>query len=389
MRRIRILLPILSLVLLLAGCFPKEELKETSIVQAIGIDVGKEKDFAVTLQTYTPKTGGSGGSIDTSENNAGMLSGEGDTVSEAIHNAVMSGGKKLFTGYNRLIVLGRSLAEQSIQPIFSYFDRNTTTRQNVEVLMADGEAKEIVSIDIKEGILAAEMIEKMLGDRKQNGYISDMPYYSLSKNMYLYGGCAVLPLIEIVEEEEKQEGTIPSLQKVQATRSAVFSGYRLVGELDMEETRGSVLLHNQLEETVLVARQESGETASVQLYQCRQTLMPRIEDGVITFYSSVQATGTLDEVLEHNPDDTSFEAWEKSCERVLQQEMQKSFQKVVKQCHADVLYLGELVRRADPELWRELQKTGNSWLDEVSFESEVEVNINRIGMQTDREVVMK
>lgn len=389
MKKPLLLLPLLSLLFLFSGCLPKQELKESSIVQAIGIDVGSEKSFAVTLQTYTPKSSGSGASISTSENNAGILMAEGDTISEAVHNAVLSGGKKLFTGYNRLIVVGRELATKGIQPIFSYFDRSTATRQNVDVLMSDTTAKDIVSVDIKEGILAAEMIEKMLDDRTQNGFISNMPYYQLSKNMYLYHGAAVLPLIERIDGGTPEEGEIPSLQKVTATRSAIFSEYRFTEELKAEETRGSVLLHDQLEETVLVAKQPNGRTASVQIYQCKQILTPILAEGKISFLSTVEATGTLDEVLDHNPDDSSFAEWEKSCEQVLAEELHASFQKIVQQSGADVLYLEELVRRESPTVWAQLEEQEENWLPQTELITRVQVNINRIGMQTDREVLMQ
>ncbi len=372
-------------MLVLTACFPKSELKETAIVQAIGIDLIEGGSIAVTLQTYQPKSAGVGASVSTADNNAGILLGEGETLSEAIHNASISAGKEVFTGYNRLLIVGKSFAEEGLEPLFSYFDRNIKTRQNVEVLVSATTAKEVVSADIQEGILAAETIEKMLKHRDENGMISYMPYFLLTKNMELYDGSAVIPMIRLLESEtqgETEDPPIPSLQKVIATQSAVFADYQLQEILEPDETRGSVLLHNQLQQTTVVTENEHGDLATVHLYECEVTLTPAFEEGEPTLLIQVKASGTLDEQLSQGSeaDEVLLQQWEEGCNRVLQAEMERSFDQMITTAGADILTLTERFTRTDPQ---RMASISEDWIHTIRPSFMVEVSIDRIGMQTD------
>lgn len=384
MKKVVSLVVCLSLLLPLVGCFEKNELKETAIVQAIGIDLADDGGFIVTLQTYEPQSSSNG--IDTAQNNAGILTGQGQTLSQAMHNCTISTGETLFTGYNRLIVIGASLAESGIADLFSYFDRDMDTRQNVEVAVADGLASDIVSADITQGILAAQTLEKMLIQTDESGYISTTPYYLLSKNMYLYNGSAVLPILTLLEDDTA-EGNIASLQQVDATSSAVFADYCMVDVLDADQTRGNVLLQDELTNTVVVTADSYGNLATVSIYDCAVELSVQWVDDVAVLVADVTAKGTLDEVLTHQTVDsqTQLEEFEEGCEAVFSDEMGASFDVMVTQNGADVLYLSERIRQADLSMWECYQQTQEDWLKSVQLAVNVDVQINRIGMQTNQD----
>ena len=124
--------------------------------------------YEVTMQIYAPKGGGSTTAIDTSNNNANIVSAKGKTkFQNAMIHATALQGEYIFAGHNRLLILGEEFAKQGVENVFSYFDRNHLTRQNIDVLVSKGKAKDIVALNIDQGILAAETLEKRWKTVKQ------------------------------------------------------------------------------------------------------------------------------------------------------------------------------------------------------------------------------
>ena len=122
MRRVRkILLPIFLICILFSGCdFSSGELKNRLIVQAVGIDRKADGGVRVTLQTLNTQMTGNPNSGANPGDIVNSLSVEGATIAEAISDAAKTVGKMPLLSQNRLLVFGRSTAEQGIHGSVSY-----------------------------------------------------------------------------------------------------------------------------------------------------------------------------------------------------------------------------------------------------------------------------
>lgn len=395
-----ILLASVLLLFSLTSCIESHQLNETAIVQAIGID-RVEDQFEVTLQIYSPKGPGASTAIDTSKNNSSIISASGETLASAIRKATLSQGKKIFTGHNRIIVIGKETAEEGIEGLFSYFNRNALTRQNVQVLMAETTAKEIVTASIDQGILAAETIQKMIDNSEENGFVFLSPYYLLSKNMILNDGCGAMPMISLTSSpkdssqsgedsgEDSSSKQISEVTHLKMEKTAVFRDFKFSGTLDTTQTRGLLFLTDQIQKTILITEEAEIGKCSVDLYQCNTKLVPEIKDGKLSFILKVKAKAALDEILTSKASFSEKEtlpALEKSCEAIIREETESAFHTAVNQYESDLLNLSDLLLKESPSLWKKIEGDFPRILSEMNLKTEVELLIDRLGMETDEKI---
>ena len=225
--RIILLLP----MLLLTSCIKTVNLQDRAIVQAIGIDI-KDGEYAVTMQVFSPDGSGGQTIVDPTKQNAKVITTYGKTVSEAIENTSISQGKVFFMGHNRLIILGESTKSYKIDEILDFFTTASESRADVKVMVAEGEASEILSADINQGILPAQSIEKTVENAYDNSKIANTYLLDILKEDEI-----LLPVIKAFDKKEEKE-----LKTVGLMGSALYENGEYKENLSLDETRGALLL---------------------------------------------------------------------------------------------------------------------------------------------------
>lgn len=389
-----VVLSMMCIMLCCSSCVSSYQLNQTAIVQAIGIDKENEL-FQVTFQIYSPKGAGASTAIDTSKNNSSIVTGSGETLAAAVRAATQKQGKVIFTGHNRILVIGRLLAQEGIENIFSYFNRNALTRQNVQVLMAENTAEEIVTTNIEQGILAAETIRNLIENTQTNGKIYECPYFELSKNMNLYHGASAMPVIAKeaqTSSDNNQEGDqgggggdIPSVAQIKVEKTAIFNDYKLCAELDEEQTRGLLFLKDEIQKTILVANSPNTGKCSIDIYSCQTKLEPVITGQTLSFVLKGKIKASLDEVIAFEDGTMTAQdivTLEEACKEIIQQEAQRAFTTIVNQNQSDILYLENMVLKKDKHFWEKHQEEFLQMLKEISLQTELDFQIDRSGLET-------
>lgn len=57
----------------------------------------------------------------------------------------MKQGQEIFWGHTKLIIIGEQIAKDGIESVMAYFNADAQSRPNIDVLIADGEAGEVLS----------------------------------------------------------------------------------------------------------------------------------------------------------------------------------------------------------------------------------------------------
>ena len=154
---------VLSARIPLPGCMRSIQLNERAIVQAVGLD-WKDGEYALTLQIFDPEAAEGD---DTSGGK--MLHVEGKTISEAMRNANLKQGQEIFWGHTKLIIIGDQIARDGIEAVIDYFNADAQSRPNMDVLIADGEAGEVLSEPLDSTILPVLSTKMMLEGYQDNG----------------------------------------------------------------------------------------------------------------------------------------------------------------------------------------------------------------------------
>lgn len=401
MRKLLIAISLFLMTFCLSSCVGANSLDEIAIVQSIGIDLEEDKTISLTLQIYTPQGAGSNSAIDISKNNSSIIKSSGKTISNAMQNATTIQGKNIFTGNNRLIIVGEDFAKNGIKSLFSYFNRSSLTRQNTQVLMAQGRASDIVGVNIYQGILAAETIEEMVNNNKENGIVNESPYYWISKNTTLNNGDGAMPIIKLDDKansdgnknsddsQKSDDSQIKEINKVKLDGTAIFNDYKFTGVEDYEKTRGMVLIRDKLEQSIISVDKEDIGTASVKIYKCKSKIKPIIDGDKVIFTLDVNASARLKELLYTQDVDLTkqlVDSIEKKCEEKLAKEIKDVFSDVINKKKSDIFDLKDLILKYQKDFYIKNQNN----IEEIVFNSEIKPNIkleiDRIGLESDQKI---
>lgn len=394
LKKLMIIINISFILLLFNSCVGADALDEIAIVQSIGIDLEDDDMISLTLQIYSPQGAGSSTAIDASKNNSSIIKTKGDTISKAIQNATTLQGKNIFTGNNRIVVIGRSFAEKGLEQLFSYFNRSALTRQNTQVLMADGKASDIVGVNIYQGILAAETIEEMINNSEQNGIVYECPYYWLTKNMILNNGDGAMPIIQLEEQgEDNEQNTesekIQSVNKVKINGTAILDDFKLIGEQDYDKTRGMLLIENKLKQSIVNISEKDVGIVSVKIYNCHTKIKPSIDGDEVVFNLDVDIDAILKELLYPQAEELNkllVDGIEKECEKKLKKDIENAFNEIVKDYNSDIFNLKDLILKYETDFY----KKNKDNIDDIVFNSKINPNINiqidRIGLESDEKI---
>lgn len=386
----------------LCGCLKSVELNERAIVQAIGIDYDEKEDsFQVSLQIYSPDGSGGQSLVEGSLQNAKIIESQGKTMTEAVQNATLKQGKTIFYGHNRVVIVGESAARSGLKRIVSFFNSNNQARLTTGMLVAKGSASEILKTRINQGILPAEALEKMLDNSRENGKISEVSYLDIVKALENQTDDVVIPAIAINPEKEQsgsgeeqqggpagggEQGETEQVQSIEMSGTAVFRDGKLAGYLDEEETRGLMWLRGDVNKTVMVASTDRIRSFSVEVYKVKTDLACRTVQAPYTFElrshlsAAIRDVELMDDSVILNEND--YQAMEQMLCRIVEQECNKAVSKAVYEYGADVAHFGNLIWQKDAAAWKRNRSRFSDQLSQVTVNSIVTANIDRIGLET-------
>ncbi len=263
--------------LLLTSCIRITNLQDRAIVQAIGIDI-KDGEFAVTMQIFSPDGSGGQTLVDPTKQNSRVITTYGKSIAEALEETSVSQGKVFFLGHNRLIILGEGTKKYNLSEVLDFFTTSSRSRADVKVLTTAGEAYDILSKDINQGILPALSIEKTVENAFDNSKIANTFLLDVLKNENV-----LLPVINPYDNQGEKE-----LKTIELSGCAVYKNGEYKGDFNLEETRGAILLKGWGKRAVY-----SKNGLSLQIYDCDT----RLRNGRIILKLKAEV---LENVLEEN-----------------------------------------------------------------------------------------
>ena len=369
------------LCLPLAGCTETVQMNRRAIVQAVGLDLEEDGQLKLTLQIFAPAVEGSGG-ISASADNARIIQSKGKTVADAVQNAALLQGKELFMGHNRVIVLGDSLARRDVEQPLRYFAGDPTVRQNVCLALAKNRAEDVLTSKITQGILPAEILEKLLKNAQEVGLAVHMELYAFLKALESGYESPLAPVLEAAPAKEEAGGESARLEPVSAlsvTGTGVFQGGRLAGTVGLETSRGLLWLRGDLNRTVLTVSSGKYQSADLRLTVVRAALRPELSDGELRFRLRVEAEAAVDEP-QLRPGFTEADAdWEELAlagEAAIRRECQTAFS-LARRYQADPFGMGSLVWQRNVYRWRTLRETWPAPLGEADLQVEARITLQQ------------
>lgn len=362
----------------LTGCLKSYELKERVLIQAIGIDKSDD-GYKFSLQAFVAEETGGRTGIDSSKSNTKIITVYGKTISEALDNVALVQGKTAFYGQNKYIAIGREVAKEDISRILAFFNSNNQARAGTDIIMADGEAAEIIELKLIENITSSLSVRHMLENGLVNGKIYRATLLDMDTAAESSVSALAMPILTPVKAEEEINNTL------YASGTALFKDGKYVAEIDPILTRGLLWATRDIDSSI-VAYINNGDVdiASVDVDKINFDIDTQIIDGVPHFKFSVKANGSLTELLlKDNKTATSEDIHhiESFVEKIIEQEIEEAYNEVICRHGCDVLRLYEWLKKNEKEFW---QQNSDSWeqiMPLTSCEAEATLTIKRFDLK--------
>lgn len=252
MKRIKFLILLLPL---LSGCYNYRELNEIGITTAVSIDY-KDNNFYVIAEVINPIKQQDA----SSSNNSPFVNynSSSSSLQDAFRKVVLESPRQLYAAQLEIIVLSEEVVNNHLEEVLEYFARDPESRTEIKIIVARTEDSTkaitlqtlLTSLSSSNIIKSLDLQSKVLGmsypvtlNELLNMYID--PYLEVVlPSMTLYGN------YEIGDEKENITTSSPKAI-VKIDGSTITKDNKILGYLDLEESKILNLINGKLKETII------------------------------------------------------------------------------------------------------------------------------------------
>jgi spore germination protein KC len=350
---------------LLQGCWNYREIESLNIVAGVAIDKGYEgKKFHLTVDIADTSNAGKDKPVITS-----LIETEGDTIFEAIRNAVKMTAYKLYFPNCQVVIIGKDVAAESIQPIVDWFMRDAEPRLTMELFVSqESTAKEILKqTSVTMAITSFEIDKVYELNEKTQPNAKYQTIYEIYNTLSSNEMALTLPAMDLAENMGETTCRLNGM--------AIFDKDRLVGFLTPEASQYAMFAMDDVKGGVLnVKAPTDNPIAGLEIYSNITRLTSTVEDGRLNVSIETDTEVAVNEL------DTTTDYLEKNkrgeleslAESQLSAEIGTVVQSVQSRYGKDIFGIGERLHRSDPDAWYALRQ---SW-DEAFRNARVTVSCN-------------
>lgn len=252
MKRIKFLILLLPL---LSGCYNYRELNELGITTAVSIDY-KDNNFYVIAEVINPIKQQDA----SSSNNSPFINynSSSSSLQDAFRKVVLESPRQLYAAQLEIIVLSEEVVNNHLEEVLEYFAIDPEARTEIKIIVAKTEDSTkaitlqtlLTSLSSSNIIKSLDLQSKVLGmaypvtlNELLNMYID--PYLEVVlPSMTLYGN------YEIGDEKENITTSSPKAI-VKIDGSTITKDNKILGYLDLEESKILNLINGKLKETII------------------------------------------------------------------------------------------------------------------------------------------
>jgi spore germination protein KC len=364
-RRLAALLAALTLAAGAQGCWNYREIDSMLIVAGVAIDRGYEgHKYHLTMDLADTSNAGKDKPVVTT-----LVEAEGDTIFDALRNAVKTTGLRLYWANCQIIVVGSEVAEESIVPIVDFFLRDAELRLTIELFIArDGSAKDILKSSSTSMTITSFEIDRMyeLNEKYQPVAL----YQQLYENFNTLADSGRELTVAALRLTDNMGGTAPTLDGM-----AVFRQDRLAGFLSAEDTAYYLFVMDRVKGAALTVRASTGNSiVALEVFGNKTTVTPESQGGNLRFLIHTETEAAIDGMEETSNIVQKDELMK--LEEAAETQLRDSIARVVdiaqRQYGLDIFGFGEVLHRRDLQAWRRVEGNWN----EVFRSARIDVECN-------------
>ncbi|MET3211399.1 UNVERIFIED_CONTAM: spore germination protein KC [Paenibacillus sp. PvR008] len=387
-RKTAFLFLILTLVLLLTGCWDRRELNELAIAVGMGIDKHGDQ-FRVSVQVVDPgevaaKKGAGGGAPAT------LYTVEADTVFEAIRKITTLSPRKMYFSHLRICVIGESIAREGMAKALDFLSRDHQLRTDFYIVVSKGVSAEdtLKIMTPLDPIPANDLFSSLESSQKNWSPSMTVTLDELIAALTSEGMQPILTGLRIVGNTEMGESK-SNVQKIdppvrlQYSGLAVFKKDRLIGWLNEIESKGYNYILGKVQSTVGFVDCPKGGKVALEIIRTQSAIKGSVNRGEPRININLRIEANVGEVecsdLDLTKASTIYDLQKKGEEKIAGF-MESAIRKAQKSYKVDIFGFGDAIHRGNPKAWKSLkQNWDNEHFAELPVNIKVDYKIRRLG----------
>jgi len=341
------ILLLIMVMLCFTGCWNYRELDGLTMVSGFAIDKGEQgHKYHLTFEL-----------LNLSENKsaAELLESDGDTIFDAVRNAIAKTQKKLFFSDCKVIVINQDIAAEGIAPLLDWITRDAELRLTLNpIISKEKTAGEILRPKPVTDTLQALEISKTL--QLNSDHLLKSPKVELYEAIDMLGGDGTSLILPAIKVTDSRNGKVTELDG-----AAVFKKDKLVGYLNSDESKIFLFLKNQINDSLFLTNLDSKDkNAALEIISSQTKVTPAISNGSVTMHIEITAQAALAENLTNKDylTEDGLKEVEKSADATIQADVSDLIKKVQKEYKSDIFGFGASISRSMPDWWK---KNKSSW----------------------------
>lgn len=373
MKKIKFLILLLPL---LSGCYNYRELNELGITTAVSIDY-KDNNFYVIAEVINPIKQQDA----SSSNNSPFVNynSSSSSLQDAFRKVVLESPRQLYAAQLEIIVLSEEVVNNHLEEVLEYFARDPETRTEIKIIVAKTEDSTkaitlqtlLTSLSSSNIIKSLDLQSKVLGmaypvtlNELLNMYID--PYLEVVlPSMTLYGN------YEIGDEKENITTSSPKAI-VKIDGSTITKDNKILGYLDLEESKILNLINGKLKETIIKMNYYDGYI----IFEPNRIKVSReldIKNNIIKInISGYSKTKEIQSNI-NAKDPKEIEKLNKALNMELEKKITDTFNSIREKYSTDVFGFQELYYRTDYKYFKE---NCTNWYEDIYPKIKLEVKAN-------------
>ncbi|EFI70220.1 Ger(x)C family spore germination protein [Lysinibacillus capsici] len=380
---------LLSVLLLLGGCWNKRELNELAIVTAVGVDKSDEL-FEISVQIVNPSQ--------VASNKATGIQvpvftyhAKGKSLFDAIRKLTALTPRKPYYAHAQIIIIGEEMAKEGMNSVLDLFQRDPEGRSDFNFIVShDFTAQEILSVLTPlEDVPASKMFKSLKVSEAVWGTTESVILDDLIQSLGSIDHSAVLPSIHIHGDADAGDFS-SNIEKIDSPAQlkygglAIFKNYKLIGYLTEQESRDYNFLNNNIKSTFeIIACPEEGKI-STEIINSSTKVTGHFQNGIPSISIKLEIEQNVAEIscpLDLTKSKT-IDALNKETSRQIKERLERTLQTIQQTYQADLLKFSNVLHREDYQAWNKIKKNWLTLYPDLEVQIEVDVHTKGIGTAT-------
>ena len=299
---------------------------------------------------------------------------EGANLLETLRSAVHVTNRRLYIAQNQVVIFSKEVAEKGIVKYLDYFFRDHESRYDVDLIVAEENAGEILSVESHLESLPAQDLEKLIKKQKDASQSPICTMFSFLQEYQIPHRSTLVPMVRVVKPKEDDKKS----SYLYVSGSAIFKEGKMVSSLNENQTRGALWVLNDVHRGV-IATDYQGTNMSVEIMDGSGDFSVNFTNGKIRIKAAVKASCVLGELQSSQQiDPSALEEIGDVCEKEIEKEIRSAFLEM-QSVGADVWGVGEKFYRYQNKTWKRLSEDFEELFRNAELNVDAKVDIIRTG----------